>query len=175
MPESAPKDAKPKVAGVRFAAGFAEEGAHNHVHFDEQLHDSVVMVTQEDNGHFLVKVGFLKILHKYEISFSLPPIQRLGKSICVVPLPTLNLKVLSITSQAEGHSIKCEYTAHKEGVLKEEMMLASETNDKAVIKVVVHARVLDRHHGTPMLLEGVRCIGTELEYDSEQSDWHGFD
>lgn len=33
----------------------------------------------------------------------------------------------------------------------------------------------DRHHGTPMLLDGVRCIGAELEYDSEQSDWHGFD
>lgn len=34
---------------------------------------------------------------------------------------------------------------------------------------------VDRHHGTPMLLEGVRCIGVELEYDSEQSDWQGFD
>lgn len=33
----------------------------------------------------------------------------------------------------------------------------------------------DRHHGTPMLLEGVKCIGAEFEYDSEQSDWHGFD
>lgn len=33
----------------------------------------------------------------------------------------------------------------------------------------------DRHHGTPMLLEGVKCIGAELEYDSEQSEWHGFD
>ncbi|KAE8628690.1 hypothetical protein XENTR_v10000174 [Xenopus tropicalis] len=131
---AAKKGAKPKVAGVRFAAGFPEEGAHNHVHFDEQLHDSVVMVSQQEDGNFLVKVGFLKILHKYEISFSLPPVQRLGKSICAVPLPTLNLKVLSITSQAE-----------------------------------------DRHHGTPMLLEGVRCTGTELEYDSEQSDWHGFD
>ncbi|XP_031754216.1 UPF0687 protein C20orf27 homolog isoform X1 [Xenopus tropicalis] len=139
---AAKKGAKPKVAGVRFAAGFPEEGAHNHVHFDEQLHDSVVMVSQQEDGNFLVKVGFLKILHKYEISFSLPPVQRLGKSICAVPLPTLNLKVLSITSQAEGHSIKCEYTAHKEGVLKEEMILASETNDKAFVKVVVQARVL---------------------------------
>lgn len=33
----------------------------------------------------------------------------------------------------------------------------------------------DPHHGTPMLLEGVRCVGVELEYDSEQSDWQGFD
>ncbi|XP_041435280.1 UPF0687 protein C20orf27 homolog isoform X2 [Xenopus laevis] len=139
---AAKKGAKPKACGVRFAAGFAEEGTHNHVHFDEQLHDSVVMVSKQDDGNFLVKVGFLKILHKYEISFSLPPEQRLGKSICVAPHPTLNLKVLSITSQAEGLSIKCEYTAHKEGVLKEEMILTSETNNKAAMKVVVQARVL---------------------------------
>ncbi|XP_044875611.1 UPF0687 protein C20orf27 homolog [Mauremys mutica] len=121
------------------------------------------------------QVGFLKILHKYEITFLLPPIQRLGKDICAIPLPNLNLKVISITPVAEGYSVKCEYTAHKEGVLKEEMMLSSETHDGACVKVVVQARVMDRHHGTPMLLEGVRCIGAELEYDSEQSEWHGFD
>ncbi|XP_053560301.1 UPF0687 protein C20orf27 homolog [Bombina bombina] len=172
---TAKKGTKPKVAGVRFAAGFHEEGSHNHVHFDEKLHDSVVMVCQEDDGNFLVKVGFLKILHKYEISFTLPSVQKLGKFVCAVPLPNLNLKVTNITSTPEGHSVKCEYTAHKEGVLKEEIMLANETNDKAVIKVVVQARVLDRHHGTPMLLDGVKCVGVELEYDSEQSDWHGFD
>ncbi|KAM8939001.1 adipose-secreted signaling protein [Pelodytes ibericus] len=172
---AAKKGTKPKVAGVRFAAGFSAETTHNHVHFEEKLHDSVVMVSVGDDGNVLVKVGFLKILHKYEICFTLPAIQRLGKSICVVPLPNLNLKVASITPTAEGHSVKCEYTAHKEGVVKEEMLVASESNDKVFIKVVVQARVLDRHHGTPMLLEGVKCIGAELEYDSEQSDWHGFD
>lgn len=39
----------------------------------------------------------------------------------------------------------------------------------------VYVVFADRQHGTPMLLEGVRCIGVELEYDSEQSDWQGFD
>lgn len=169
------KGAKPKAAGVRFASGYHEEGVHNHVHFDEKLHDSVVMVSLEEDGNVLVKVGFLKILHKYEIVFVLPAIRRLGKNVCAVPFPNPNLKVTSITSLADGHSVKCEYTAHKEGVLKEEMVLASEANDKVSIKVVVQARVLDRHHGTPMLLEGVKCVGAELEYDSEQSDWHGFD
>nr|DBA29542.1 TPA: hypothetical protein GDO54_009764 [Pyxicephalus adspersus] len=133
------------------------------------------MVSQEPDGNFLVKVGFLKILHKYEITFTLPLNQKLGKNICAVPLPNLNLKVTNITAVLEGHSIKCEYTAHKEGVLKEEMILTSETDDKTFVKVVMQTRVLDRHHGTPMLLEGVRCIGAEPEYDSEQSDWHGFD
>ncbi|CAM2113732.1 unnamed protein product [Caretta caretta] len=153
---AANKGTKPKVGGVRFAASQPEEGAHSHVHFDEKLHDSVVMVTQEKDGNFLVKVGFLKILHKYEITFLLPPIQRLGKDVCAIPLPNLNLKVISITPVAEGYSVKCEYTAHKEGVLKEEMVLSSETHEDACVKVVVQARVMDRHHGTPMLLEGVR-------------------
>lgn len=163
------------MSGVRFAPGLSEEGAHSHVHFEEKLHDSLVMVSQEEDGNYLVKVGFLKILHKYEISFTLPALQRLGRNICAVPLPNLNLRVTNITALPEGHGIKCEYTAHREGVLKEEMILASEANEKTLIKVAVQARVLDRHHGTPMLLEGVRCIGAEPEYDSEQSDWHGFD
>lgn len=172
---AANKGSKAKAGGVRFAPSQPAEGAPGHVHFEEKLRDSAVMVTQEKDGHFLVKVGFLKILHKYEITFLLPPSQRLGKDVCAVPLPNLNLRVLSVTSVPEGYSVKCEYTAHKEGVLKEEMLLASETGDGACLKVVVQARVMDRHHGTPMLLDGVRCIGGELEYDSEQSDWHGFD
>lgn len=40
---------------------------------------------------------------------------------------------------------------------------------------LTRAYLADRHHGTPMLLDGVKCVGAELEYDSEQSDWLGFD
>ncbi|NXE55635.1 CT027 protein, partial [Casuarius casuarius] len=136
--------AKAKAGGVRFAPSQPAEGAHGHVRFDEKLHDSVVMVTQEKDGSFLVKVGFLKILHKYEITFVLPPVQRLGKDVCAIPLPNLNLKVVSVAPVSEGYSVKCEYTAHKEGVLKEEMMLASETDDSACVRVVVQARVMGR-------------------------------
>uniref|UniRef100_A0A8C0B7J4 Adipose-secreted signaling protein n=1 Tax=Buteo japonicus TaxID=224669 RepID=A0A8C0B7J4_9AVES len=48
---------KVKGGGVRFAPSQLAEGAHGHVHFDEKLHDSAVMVTQEKDGSFLVKVG----------------------------------------------------------------------------------------------------------------------
>ncbi|XP_054845673.1 UPF0687 protein C20orf27 homolog isoform X2 [Eublepharis macularius] len=172
---TANKGTKPKVGGVRFAPNQTVEGSSSHVHFDEKLHDSVVMVTQEKDGNFLVKVGFLKILHKYEITFLLPFVQHLGKEVSAVPLPNLNLRVIDITTASEGYNVKCEYTAHKEGVLREEMELCSTANHSASVKVVVQARVMDRHHGTPMLLEGVKCVGAELEYDSEQSEWHGFD
>ncbi|XP_051866503.1 UPF0687 protein C20orf27 homolog isoform X2 [Pristis pectinata] len=123
----------------------------------------------------LGRVGFLKISHKYEITFLLPATQTLGQGACSVPLPSLYLKVVEIVPVPEGHRMKCEYIAHKEGVIREEMVITSEIKDNASVKVTLQARVLDRLHGTPMLLEGVKCIGSELEYDSEQSDWQGFD
>lgn len=42
---------------MRFAPSQPAEGAPGHVHFEEKLRDSAVMVTQEKDGHFLVKVG----------------------------------------------------------------------------------------------------------------------
>lgn len=42
---------------MRFAPAQPPEGSHGHVHFEEQLHDSAVMVTKERDGSFLVKVG----------------------------------------------------------------------------------------------------------------------
>ncbi|KAH0513937.1 Sperm flagellar protein 1 [Microtus ochrogaster] len=125
---------KPRVRSIRFAAGHDAEGSQSHVHFDEKLHDSVVMVTQESDNSFLVKVGFLKIQHRYEITFTLPPVRKLSRDIREAPVHSLHLRLLSVTPVPE-----------------------------------------DRHHGTPMLLDGVKCVGAELEYDSEQSDWHGFD
>ncbi|XP_072433416.1 adipose-secreted signaling protein [Chiloscyllium punctatum] len=170
--DSSRKGVRPKAGAVHFGP---EEGAANHVHFEEKLHDSIVMVTQEEDGSFLVKVGFLKISHKYEITFLLPVSQNLRQQSHSVPLANLYLKLVDIAPVAEGYQVKCEYIAHKEGVVREEMVLASKINDRSPVKVTLQARVLDRLHGTPMLLEGVKCIGSEPEYDSEQSDWQGFD
>ncbi|NXA82672.1 CT027 protein, partial [Thryothorus ludovicianus] len=137
---------KAKGTGVRFSPeatqGHPQEGTHGHVHFQEQLHDSAVMVSQDNDGHFLVKVGFLKILHKYEITFLLPPVLRVGKDICPLPVPSPNLRVISVTSLPEGHSVRCEYTAHKEGVLKEDLLLAG--HGPGQVKVTVQARVMGK-------------------------------
>ncbi|NWY69558.1 CT027 protein, partial [Erithacus rubecula] len=141
-----PAGSKAKGTGVRFTPqgtqGHLQEGTHGHVHFQEQLHDSAVMVTEDKDGHFLVKVGFLKILHKYEITFLLPLVPRLGKDVCPLPVLSPNLRVISVTSLPEGHSVRCEYTAHKEGVLKEELLLAG--HGPSHIKVTVQARVMGK-------------------------------
>ncbi|XP_041066911.1 UPF0687 protein C20orf27 homolog isoform X3 [Carcharodon carcharias] len=120
-------------------------------------------------------VGFLKISHKYEITFLLPDNKSLRQETSCAPVPNLYLKLVDIAPVTEGYRVKCEYIAHKEGVIREEMIMTNKINNNASVKVTLQARVLDRLHGTPMLLEGVKCIGSEPEYDSEQSDWQGFD
>lgn len=61
---------KPRVRSIRFAAGHDAEGSQSHVHFDEKLHDSVVMVTQESDSSFLVKVCVLLPHHQLSLSTS---------------------------------------------------------------------------------------------------------
>nr|XP_040139607.1 UPF0687 protein C20orf27-like [Ictidomys tridecemlineatus] len=99
---AANKGNKPRVWSIRFVAGHDVKGSQSHVHFGEKLHDSVVMVTQEGDISFLVKVGFLKILHRYEITFTLPPVRRLSKDIWKIPVPSLHLKLLSVMPIPEG-------------------------------------------------------------------------
>lgn len=41
---------------MRFTEEPPSAGAPSHVHFEEKLHDSVVMVTPEEDGNFMVKV-----------------------------------------------------------------------------------------------------------------------
>ncbi|XP_024229264.1 UPF0687 protein C20orf27 homolog [Oncorhynchus tshawytscha] len=177
---TARKSSAAKAGAVSFSeeptTAIAPAGTPSHVHFDKKLHDSVVMVIPQPDGNFMVKVGFLKTQHKYEIVFDLPEVPSLGKAVCPAPVPNQHICITNITPVAEGGlRVTCEYMAHQEGVLCEELMLVSESQEEVCVGVKVQARVMDRHHGTPMLLEGVRCVGVELEYDSEQSDWQGFD
>uniref|UniRef100_A0A8C9MDY7 Adipose-secreted signaling protein n=1 Tax=Serinus canaria TaxID=9135 RepID=A0A8C9MDY7_SERCA len=124
----------------------------------------------------LFQVGFLKILHKYEITFVLPPVPSLGKDICPLPVPNPNLRIISVTSLPEGTvSPPCPQRPHP--VPGPFPKGARPHPGVPSVPPVVPCPLMspDRHHGTPMLLDGVRCMGAELEYDSEQSEWHGFD
>lgn len=71
---------KPRVRSIRFAAGHDAEGSQSHVHFDEKLHDSVVMVIQESDNSFLVKVSKLPPVT------SLPPLSSSLASSCPIHL-----------------------------------------------------------------------------------------
>uniref|UniRef100_A0A8D2KNP0 Adipose-secreted signaling protein n=1 Tax=Urocitellus parryii TaxID=9999 RepID=A0A8D2KNP0_UROPR len=69
---AANKGSQPRVWSIHLAAGHDAKGSQSHLHFHEKLHDSVTGVTQKGDSSFLVKVGFLKILHRYEITFTPP-------------------------------------------------------------------------------------------------------
>lgn len=47
---------------MRFTEEPPSAGAPSHVHFEEKLHDSVVMVTPEEDGNFMVKVRWGLVL-----------------------------------------------------------------------------------------------------------------
>ncbi|XP_061525883.1 adipose-secreted signaling protein [Phycodurus eques] len=165
-----------EAGGVRFSGRPPAAGGPSRVRFDDELHDSVIVVAAEDDGGFLVKVGFLKAQHRYEIAFTLPEVPALGKDACLAPMPSPHLRVVDVSPAPEGGlKVTCEYMAQHEGVLCERLQLLSEADDDVCVVVKVHARVMERHRGTPMLPEGVRCIGVELDCDSERSDWRGFD
>uniref|UniRef100_A0ACB8E931 Uncharacterized protein n=1 Tax=Sphaerodactylus townsendi TaxID=933632 RepID=A0ACB8E931_9SAUR len=55
----------------------------------------------------MAEVGFLKILHKYEITFLLPLVHHLGKEVCATNLPNLNLRVIDIVPASEDFGVNC--------------------------------------------------------------------
>ncbi|KAM9827410.1 LOW QUALITY PROTEIN: adipose-secreted signaling protein-like [Neosynchiropus ocellatus] len=153
------------VGGVSSSDKPPAASATSRAHFDEKRHD-VVMVIPEEDGNFKVKVGFLKMQQRHEITFTLPEVPALGKDVCPAPTPSPHLYISDITPAPEGGlKVTCQYMAQEEGVHCEEVQLVSQTKSDVCVRVKVHARVMDCHHGTPMLLEGVRCIGVELEND----------
>lgn len=64
--------------------------------------------------------------------------------------------------------IKVEYFAHKEKLLREELKLVNANNSEELLKLVVTARVLGKGKGTPMLRNGVHCLGSEPDDESDK-------
>uniref|UniRef100_A0A9J8AIY5 Adipose secreted signaling protein n=1 Tax=Cyprinus carpio carpio TaxID=630221 RepID=A0A9J8AIY5_CYPCA len=134
--------------------------------YDEKLQDKVIAALPEPDGAYLVKVGFLRSHHKYEIVFSLPQVPTLGKDVSLSPAlrstAKPRLRATRITPRPDGGvRVVCEYSAQQEGVVQEELTLVNRSRRDSSIRVRLQARVMDRHHGTPMLLDGVRCVGEE--------------
>lgn len=64
--------------------------------------------------------------------------------------------------------IKVEYIAHKEHQLREELRLMNANNTIELLKLIVTARILGKGKGTPMLRNGIHCLGYEGEPDNIQ-------
>lgn len=93
-------------------------------------------------------------------------------------MPNIHCKLVEFSGKNSDKSdnidLKVEYFAHKEKLLKEELKLINSTNSEELLKLVVTARVLGKGKGTPMLRNGIHCIGVEEDEESEASDFQGF-
>ncbi|XP_058496827.1 adipose-secreted signaling protein [Solea solea] len=156
------KGSTSKAGGVHFPDDHELPGSPKRK--DDPANQSTLIAVLEKDGSFLVKVGFLKSHNCYEIIFSVPDAPTLGKELTCLPScsPTRkspNLRVQRIISSLEGVKVMCEYRTHHEGMLQEEVTLVTKGKKERSLKIRLQAKIIDPHHGTPMLLEGVRCLG----------------
>lgn len=146
------------------------------VHFpDDQLpkHDSEIVIQSDSDGQLDIHLGFLQILHRYQIRFSIK--DSLGEDITSDPLESLHVNVLEAipSDDGEGHDLMVEFRALKDKLMKEQITLF-DTKKSNSVALVFHARVLGKGKGTPALRRGIHCVGIEVDEDSEGSDWQGF-
>ncbi|XP_071360822.1 adipose-secreted signaling protein isoform X2 [Trachinotus anak] len=166
------KGSTSKAGGVHFPDD--EESPGSPTRRDHQSNLSTLIAIPEKDGSYLVKAGFLKSHHCYEIVFTVPDVPIVGKDLSCLPSssPTRrspSLRVHRINSSLEGVKVTCEYRTHQEGVLQEEITLVTRGRKDSSLKIRLQARVIDPHHGTPMLLEGVRCLGAQRDAHTKHS------
>jgi len=145
------------------------------VHFPEDQtiqHDSEIVISPESDQLINVHLGFLQISHHYKVNFTIK--DKMEQDLTYDPLQNLHVKITDVrpSEDGEGHDLVVQYHTHKEKIMKETLVLSDSNNS---ITLVLHARVLGKGKGTPALKNGIHCTGIDPEYDSEQSDWQGFD
>ncbi|XP_068448187.1 adipose-secreted signaling protein [Clinocottus analis] len=158
------KGSTSRAGGVRFPDDDEPPGSPTRRDDDSNL--CTLVAIQEKDGSYLVKAGFLKSYHCYEIVFTVPDVPTQGKELSCLPSssPTRrfpNLRVQRINTLEGGVKVTCEYRTHQEGMLQEEITLVTRGRKGSSLKVRFQAKVIDPHHGTPMLLEGVTCLDAQ--------------
>uniref|UniRef100_A0A3Q2WVQ6 UPF0687 protein C20orf27 homolog n=1 Tax=Haplochromis burtoni TaxID=8153 RepID=A0A3Q2WVQ6_HAPBU len=162
-----------KAGGVRFPDN--DEPPGSPTRRDDQSNVATLIAVSEKDGSYLVKAGFLKSHHCYEIVFTVPDVPTLGKELSCLPSSSPSrrspsLRVQRINSTLEGGvKVTCEYRTHQEGVQQEEITMVTRGRKDSSLKVRLQARVIDPHHGTPMLLEGVRCLAARKDAHTKHS------
>ncbi|KAI1297278.1 UPF0687 protein C20orf27 -like protein [Halotydeus destructor] len=143
-------------------------------------HESAIQVVDKSNLSYEVHVGFLQMHHHYELCFELDYPQDLGDLYHQCPdVVASQLRVLSVQCEPSSQldlrhcCVTVEFTANKERLMKEKIVLHSSLSAKE-LKLTLISRVLGKGKGTPSLRTGIKCIGVDLADESEQSDWQGF-
>lgn len=166
------------------------------MHFDKKFieddfeKDNSIAYERSPKGIITIHLGFLQILHHYSIELEIPKklfdAAEHEKSIQLVvdesAVPNINCKLKSETTETQNsnhkHHEDCvalniEFNATREKLVREEVFLVNATTGSHV-KLILIARVLGRGKGTPMLRNGIHCIGVDHDEESENSDWQSF-
>ncbi|ELT87054.1 hypothetical protein CAPTEDRAFT_173440, partial [Capitella teleta] len=156
----------------------AATAVHSRVHFPAdqvQQHDSEIVVQTEAESTLGVHLGFLQIHHQYEIRFTIR--DTFSEELLYDPLNNLHVKICSVAPSEDGlgHELILDFSAYKEKLMKEEIVLTDATDPSKKLKLMLYARVLGKGKGTPALRNGIHCTGINADYESEHSDWQGFD
>ncbi|XP_037933313.1 UPF0687 protein C20orf27 homolog isoform X1 [Teleopsis dalmanni] len=165
---------------------------NHHVHFDtaslkDEFETDPSSVTYQRSGDtIVVSLGFLQVNHRYLIDLKLPislfgNISDEGKSQFepdVTTVPNLHCRITEFSGVKHDthdfYEMKLEFFAYKEKLLRETLHIVNSKNSKEVLTLVISARVLGKGKGTPMLRNGIHCIGMEADEESESSDFAGF-
>lgn len=168
-----------------------EQGDHSdhHVHFDtatlrDEFESENTVTYQPTDDGIIVHLGFLQINHRYTIDLKLPAelFGDFADSALLVPdvssVPSLHCKITEFSgvkcNQNNYFEMKLEFFAYKEKLLKERLLIVNSKNSKDILNLIITARVLGKGKGTPMLRNGIHCIGFEKDDESEASDFSGF-
>lgn len=173
---------------------FSFSEPEHHVHFDDTIAlkdefetENSVTYQKTDDHTVIVHLGFLQVHHRYHILLRLPA--------AWFPSPAEPLLVLASDEDTNVHcslvdfhyseetlpssgttivkpyyNIKVEYFAHDDKLLKEVLKLVSSKNQQEIVRLVITARVLGKGKGTPMLRNGIHCIGSEEKDTGNDSD-----
>ncbi|XP_046394432.1 UPF0687 protein C20orf27 homolog [Ischnura elegans] len=165
--------------------------------------DNTIVVQAGPKKHDITAhLGFLQYNHHYQVTFSVPSkllIQTLSKGKegenvsedylrsqimgLMQEVPNVHCYLVEASSttalsNANGEhgdclevNFKIQMIAHKVKLMREKIQLKYPCGSPLIL--LVHARVLGKGMGTPMLKNGIHCVGSEPD-ESDASDWTGF-
>ncbi|EEB12891.1 conserved hypothetical protein [Pediculus humanus corporis] len=129
--------------------------------------DNTITIRQTSPGQVQIGLGFLRYQHTYSISIDIPKFYFMGYELESIldaaekSEPNVNCKIVNISEKENTYEITVEFHANKERLLKEELTLSLENNDNLTIEFI--ARVLGPGKGTPLLKNGIKCIGVSRD------------
>ena len=156
------------VSRVRFASDVELERHAVHA----EGHETSAALTPTSDYH--INLGLLSFHHIYEACFDIE--HSLGHQLDLKQIiPSIYMTVVGASPTTSGHNVTIRVKTTRDGPLKEFFILRSCEDSKKTLKVMVTAKILGKLQGTPLLKDGVHCIGTEPDDDDSGTDWQGFD